>query len=103
MPQEWGRWRAQSQQGNQDPAERERGAAKVRKATQKPAETCGQVVLEQKLPSTPCTHVALRCFWGGTVGGQEGDSTGQIMGWPLAEQVDFTKPQRSPIVDGSLG
>lgn len=25
------------------------------------------------------------------------------MGWPLAKQVDFTKPQRSPVVDGSLG
>lgn len=42
-------------------------------------------------------------FWGGAVEGQEGDSAGQIMGWPLAKQVDFTKSQRSPIVDGSLG
>ena len=75
----------------------------MRKPTQKPAETCGQVVLEQNLPSTPRTRVALRCFWGGAVGGQEGGSAGQITGWPLAKQVDFMKTQRCPIVDGSLG
>lgn len=34
---------------------------------------------------------------------QEDEKVGQIMGWPLAKQVDFTKPQKSPIVDGSLG
>jgi len=92
-PHEQGRWRAQIQQGNQDPAESEHGAVELRKAMQKPAETCKWVVLEQNLCSTPHTCVALRCFWGGAVGGREGDSTGQIMGWPLAKQVDFTKPQ----------
>lgn len=69
----------------------------VRKARQKPAETCGQAVLEQNLLSTPCTRVALRGFWGGAVGGQEGNSARQVMGWPLAKQGHFSSPRDLPV------
>lgn len=82
---------------SQDTAGRECGAATVRKARQKPATTCGKAVLEQNLPSTPWTHMALRGFWGRAVGGQEGSSARQVMGWPLAKQGHFSSPRDLPV------